>query len=491
MARLGALKTVFAAFLVCAATGARAQIFTTLASFDGTDGSFPESISLVQGHDGNLYGTTSSGGVYQDGSNFGGVVFKLTSGGAIAGLYSFCAQQNCSDGENPWAGLVLATDGSFYGTTVNGGIHNDGTLFKIGPGGRLTTLYGFCTQANCTDGEAPFAPLIQAANGAFYGTTTRGGSSRSDGTVFKISSAGVFTTLHTFNVTDGSNPFAGLLEADNGNFYGATAHGGDASCNPPGGCGTIFKITASGTLTTLHRFELSDGAIPSRVIQASDGSFYGTTQIGGSPTCPSGCGTVFKITSSGHLKSIFSFCSQPSCSDGYAPVAGVIQATDGNLYGATEFGGVNCLPQGCGTVFRITPDGTLTTLQDFDNVDGAGPYGSLLQATNGILYGVTSTGGENTCGFSLCGTIFSLDLGLDPFVAFVRAAGKVGQTGGILGQGFTGTTSVMLNGTAASFTVVSDTYIRATVPPGATTGYVTVTTPSGTLTSNALFHVIK
>ncbi len=138
-----------------------------------------------------------------------------------------------------------------------------------------------------------------------------------------------------------------------------------------------------------------------------------------------------------------------------------------------------------GTVFQLTPTGILTTMHSFDSSDGAVPIGGLIQATNGTFYGSSSQAGPYNSG-----TLFSLDLGLGPFVTFVRAAGKVGQTGGILGQGFTGTTSVSLSGIPASFTVVSDTYIKATVPAGATTGYVTVTTPSGVLTSNVPFHVI-
>ena len=167
----------------------------------------------------------------------------------------------------------------------------------------------------------------------------------------------------------------------------------------------------------------------------------------------------------------------------------MVQASDGNFYGTTEFGGdITCNPPlGCGTIFQITPEGTLTTLHNFESFDGANGSG-LFQATDGILYG-TSNGGILSCAPPYgCGTVFSLDTGLGPFVAFVRAAGKVGQTGGILGQGFTETTSVSLNGIPANFTVVSDTYIKATVPAGATTGYVTVATPTGVLTSNVPFR---
>ena len=216
-------------------------------------------------------------------------------------------------------------------------------------------------------------------------------------------------------------------------------------------------------------------------MQAIDGNFYGTTKIGGGI----GGGTIFKITPAGALTTLYSFCSQPNCADGDDPMGGVIQATDGNFYGAAAKGGED----NDGTVFEITPDGTLTTLHAFHGNDGALPFGGLAQGTNGTFYGVTDEGGSACTPFG-CGTVFSLDMGLGPFVTFVRAAGKIGQTGGILGQGFTGTTSVSINEVPASFTVVSDTLIKAIVPPGATTGYVTVVTPSATLTSNVPFHVL-
>jgi uncharacterized repeat protein (TIGR03803 family) len=160
-----------------------------------------------------------------------------------------------------------------------------------------------------------------------------------------------------------------------------------------------------------------------------------------------------------------------------------VQATDGNLYGTSYRGGEGG-SDGAGTVFAITPAGSLATLHSFTGFDGDFPQEGLIQDTSGILYGVTS-------GVAAQGTSYSLDMGLGPFVTFVQAAGRVGQTGPILGQGFTGTTSVSFNGIPASFTVVSDTFLKATVPQGATTGHVTVTTPSGTLTSNVVFHVLK
>jgi uncharacterized repeat protein (TIGR03803 family) len=172
---------------------------------------------------------------------------------------------------------------------------------------------------------------------------------------------------------------------------------------------------------------------------------------------------------------------------GGEPLADLIQGTDGNLYGTTSVGGdINCLDPGvgCGTIFQVTPTDQWNTLHTFKLHDGSTPTSALLQATSGIFYGLTENGGK------VVGTVFSLDMGLGPFVAFVEHAGEVGQTIGVLGQGFIGSSNVTFSGKTASFTVVSDTFINATVPAGATTGYVTVTTPSGTLTSNVPFHVI-
>jgi uncharacterized repeat protein (TIGR03803 family) len=296
--------------------------------------------------------------------------------------------------------------------------------------------------------------------------------------------------LHSFSVLDGASPLGGVIEGTDGNLYGTTSAGGDTNCDPSNGCGTVFKITLQGDFTTLHVFEGGDGdEPPAGLVQAADGNFYGLTLFGGKPDCqmgldPPGCGTVFRITRTGGFTTIHKFDG----SDGALPFGGLMQATDKNLYGATDFGGTDSV----GTIFSIGPDGNLTTLHDFDGGDGDVPVGSLVQSTNGILYGATEGGGQFSCAFGpQCGTVFSLDMGLGPFVTFALATGKVGQTGPILGQGFTGTTSVSLNGTPATFTVKSDTFIEATVPAGATTGYVTVNTPSGTLTSNVPFHVIQ
>ena len=308
------------------------------------------------------------------------------------------------------------------------------------------------------------------------------------------------TTLYTFcqqsGCADGAYPYAGLLQGPDGNFYGTTYQGGTGvACDVGGGCGTVFKITPAGVLTTLYNFcsesGCTDGKLPyGGLILASDGNFYGTTNIGGNTTNSGrGNGTVFRITPSGVLTTLYRFCTQDDCADGAFPYAALIHATDGNFYGTTFSGGtdhINCAgyPGGCGSIFTITRSGKLTTLHSFDLSDGGDLYGGLLQATDGHFYGTTNWAGPGGLG-----TVFGLSVGLDPFVTFVLSSGKVGRTVEVLGQGFTNTTAVSFSGIAATFTVVSDTYVKATVPSGATTGPVTVTTPGGILTSNKPFRV--
>jgi len=415
------------------------------------------------------------------------------------------------------AGLIQGTDGNFYGTTQLGGNNTDypcnddggcGTLFKITSDGTLTTLYSFCALSNCTDGANPESGLVQGVDGNLYGTTGDGGDVSCNapygcGTVFKIALPGGLTTLHSFAGPDGASPYySGLIQGTDGEFYGTTSGGGDGASCPQEGCGTAFRITSAGTLTTLYSFcaqpNCSDGVSPlAGLVQAADGDFYGTTLGGGNSSCLGGygCGTVFKITPAGKLTTLHGFV----LADGAYPYSGLVQGTDGNFYGTTYEGGANTCSTGiCGTVFSMKPQGSLSTLHSFDSTDGAAPIGGLMQATSGIFYGTTYAGGffKGTCyGESLydgCGTVYSIDMGLGPFISFSpHSYGKKGQTEGILGQGLTGSTSVSFNGAPATFTVVSDTYIKATVPAGATTGYVTVTTPSGTLTSNVPFQVLK
>jgi len=470
------------ALCVVAVITASAQTFTTLVSFNTTDGNEPGYVALIQGTDGAFYGTTISGGRF-----LSGTVFRVTADGELTTLYSFCAETNCADGMSPFAGVTLAGDGNFYGTTDKGGILESccGTVFKLSPHGELTTLYSFCTDtgyAGCRGEPDTVTSLLQASSGSFYGTTGEGvcGAYNSFNslcsTVFTITSDGVFTTLHPFPDFQGetANP-SSLIQAADTTLYGTTSIGGGSS-HCAGGCGTIFKMSVNGDFEVVHAFDVSDGCSPnSGLIQAFDGNFYGTAGCGANSA-----GTVFRLSGDGKsLTTIYAFCSQPNCKDGAYPNA-LIQGSDGNFYGTTEAGYSTY-----GALYRLTLDGKFTTLHTFQYTDGSSPW-SLLQGTNGKFYGTTSSGGAYRAG-----TVFSLDVGLSPFVALERYFGRVGQTGGIFGQGFTGTTGVELNRRPANFTVVSDTYIRATVPAGATSGYLTVTTPSGTLRSNRPFQVIR
>lgn len=469
--------------ILAAAIAGPAQTFKTLQRFDSKDGSQPFA-TLVHATDGNLYGTTCCGGT---GGGSGGTIFRMSQTGALTTVYDFCSQAMCTDGEYPTAPLVLGTDGNLYGTTSYGGANlYYGTVFKVTLGGALTTLYNFCAQSGCADGASPQAGLVPGVDGNFYGTTLEGG--RIDGltcpngcgTIFRITRSGTRTTLYNFcsqsNCTDGYYPYAGLVQGADGNLYG-TASGGGA-----GNVGTVFKITTSGTLTTLHSFcsELScaDGSQPkAALVQGSDGNFYGTTYTGGS------YGTVFKITPGGTLTTLHSF---EAGGDGGGPVAALVQGTDGNFYGTTYAFGAN---GPFGTVFKVTPTGTLTTLYNFCSEsgcpDGSNPIAGLVQDTIGTFYGTTPVGASS----HNIGTVFSLSVGLRPFVEAVPITGKAGRSVTILGTKLTGTTSVTFNGIAAAFTVQSGTAIKATVPTGATTGPVEVVTPSGTLTSNGNFRV--
>ncbi len=451
---------------VITAESAQAQTFTTLHGFDGTDGDNATTAGLIRATDGNLYGTTNGGGANNDGT-----VFKITPSGTLTTLHSF----DDTDGAVPWGRLVQATNGNFYGTTTNGGSGGCGcgTVFKITPSGTLTTLHSF---SNGTDGGYPYAGLFQATNGDFYGTVENGGAN-GYGTIFKMTPTGTLTTLHSFDSTDGANPQAALVQATDGNFYGTTRFGG-ASSACSGSCGTVFKMTATGTLTTLHSFDSTDGANPfGGLVQATDGNLYGTTSAGGA----NNDGTVFKITMGGTLTTLHSFDGM----DGETPYGVLVQATDGNFYGTTKNGGSANCGGDCGTIFQITPGGTLTTLHSFDGTDGEYPFAGLVQDTNGAFYGTTNGGGANNDG-----TVFSLSVGLGAFVELQSTSGKEGVKIGILGQGFSSSSVVAFGGTqGATIALTGTTFIKATVPAGALTGAVTVTTGTTTLTSSKTFRV--
>jgi uncharacterized repeat protein (TIGR03803 family) len=485
--RTACILLPFCAATICmAAISAPAQL-TTLASFNKTNGRDPgwPGAPFVQGTNGNFYGTTSAGGAADEGT-----LFAMTPAGKINTLYSFCSQPKCADGAVANAGLIQATNGNLYGTTNGGGAHDFGTVFELTPAGKLTTVYNFCSVSGCSDGANPSGGLIQGSDGSFYGTTAVGGTFGA-GTVFKISNAGAFTTLASFDGTNGEDPaFGSLIQATDGNFYGTTLAGGaNTACGGNNGCGTVFKVTPRGKLTSVYSFcaltNCTDGfELFGGLVQGADGNLYGTTASGGA----NGYGTVFKLTPAGALTTLHNFGSYP---DGAYPEAALIQGTDGNFYGTTPQGGTNGV---AGTVFQITPSGGLTTLYDFcaktNCADGTGPFESVMQATNGKFYGTAFGGGASTNCIGGCGTAFSLAMGLGPFIETRTTSGIVGSHVIVLGNNLTAATAVNFNGTPAVFAVRSATEIIATVPAGATTGLVTVATPSGTLTSNRPFRVI-
>ena len=354
-----------------AANPAAAQArFNVLHAFPRPGGLSPEA-ALIVGPDGNFYGTTSGGGV-----GAVGTVFRMTPAGAVTLLHEFAGAPH--DGAYPKTALLLAKDGNFYGTTSSGGISDYGTVFRMTPAGVVTILHAFTDP----DGAYPYATLIQGSDGNFRGTTMFGGLYGA-GTVFSMTPAGTFTIVHHF-AADGL-PTAPLVQAADGSFYGTTYN-------------SAFRLTAAGVFTTLHRFGgPPDGSRPTGgLIQARDGSFYGTTQFGGVSDVGHS-GTVFKMTPDGAVTVLHSFFTSLSGGpDGANPSAGLVQGADGNFYGTTANGG----PADRGTAFRITPAGVVTILHAFmDLPDGTRPSAGLLRAGDGNFYGTTESGGGGSGGF--------------------------------------------------------------------------------------------
>lgn len=379
---LGAVTSTGAVLSVISVT-APGITMSPLFSFpaNGRSGEFLYS-PVAQGKDGNFYGTTIEGG-----TNGGGTVFKITTNGTLTTLFSF----NNTNGAIPYGGLVLGKDGYFYGTAYIGGAYDDGLTFRITTGGAFSALTTF----NGNNGENPVAGLVQGSDGNFYGTTLQGGA-YGYGTIFRMTVSGVLTTLVSFNYNDGGYPSPVLVQGNDGNFYGTTENGGTN-----GGAGTVFKITPSGILTTLHSFSGysingdNDGEVPiAGLVQGVDGNFYGATYEGGA----NGYGTVFKITPAGVLTTLYSFTGG---NDGENPWGGLVQAADGNLYGTTQAGGV----YGYGTVFQIAPTGLLNTLVQFEDYNGANPSAALVQGLDGNIYGTTQAGGSGGDG-----TVFKLSV---------------------------------------------------------------------------------
>lgn len=441
----------FLLLLFLTATSALAQTVTTVFNFNGAKGSTPFHETLAQGRDGKLYGTTYTGGA----SNLG-TVFRMDPSGREAVIQSF----EGTNGSNPAGGLTLASDGNFYGTTQYGGSANLGVLYKITPGGTYTVLHQFL---GGSDGSYPYGPPIEASDGNFYGASS-GGNTEAP-TLYKFTPSGVYSVIYIYDKATTGWLVYGLIQGSDGLLYTMSNQGGT------GNCGTIVKLTLSGQVKATHPFNCADGGNPVLpLIQANDGNYYGTTFGGGT----NNLGVIFKLTPSFTEKVLYEFASGQATE----PEAGIVQGTDGNLYGVTTTG-----TDGNSHLYRWNLSAGYSDLYTFTGVDYL--IAPLLQHTNGLFYAPSWQFGTDNLGY-----IYSVNLQLGPFVTFVRSQGKIGSTTEILGQGFTGTTSVTFNAIAtSSFKVVSDTYLIAVVPFAATTGPVVVATPGGLLKSNKSFRV--
>ncbi|MDQ6808260.1 MAG: hypothetical protein M3Z64_02365 [Verrucomicrobiota bacterium] len=380
--------TVFGVIAAALPQSVHAQAVTvsTVVNFDGTNGDSPYT-ALTLARDGNFYGTTNGN---PDSRTALGTVFKLTPGGALTTLVNF-SDPNSNSRPNA---LVQGNDGNFYGTSH--GVYSSGFIFSVTSSGTLTTLHAFggslgrdANGNNIPDGSTPNAGLIQARDGNFYGTTSSNGGGY--GAIFAVNSGGAYAQPAVFVATNdgngayGRNPEAALLQGSDGNFYGTTPIGGT------GGLGTVVKYIPGSGLSVLASFSGPNGAQPhAELIQGTDGNFYGTTARGGSSPDSYNSGTVFRLTPAGQLTTLVNF----NGTNGNTPQAALLQARDGNFYGTTSGGGAGNF----GTIFKMTPAGALTTLYSFPAdataSKGAYPYAALIQGPNGDFYGTTILGGS-------------------------------------------------------------------------------------------------
>ena len=439
--------------LIASAALVQAQTYTDIRDFNQTDGCcayYPS--MLAQGQDGDIYGTTSSGGTH-----FYGNVFKISSSGTFANLYNF----DLTHGGGPQGGLTMGTDGNFYGTTYEGGSGHAGTIFKITPGGTFTELYDF---TNTTDGGYPRTPPVQALDGNLYGTTGNG----SIAVLYQITKTGTFTVMATLT----SQSYSPLVLATDGNLYGTTLYGGTYNA------GTVFQFSTSTKLVkTIYNFHTEISPY-GPLLQGSDGALYGTTSVGGTGSG----GSVYRLTIAGVYKVLMNF-STTSPANGSKPFAGVVQGSDKFLYGVTSAGGAN----GLGVLFKVSITGTgFLVLHDFATATGDTPYSTPLLHTNGTIYGLAYHGGAHVSN----GVFYSMEAGLKPFVApIVRHSGKVTVSVGLLGQGFNTATSALFGAGAGTLSIHSDTYASAVINNGATTGPITVDEPGGNLVSIQNFRI--
>jgi len=397
-----------------APSSAQPPTFTLLYSFTGgADGADPSTATMVRDVQGNLYGTTQFGADVT--CNFSlhegcGTVFGLDTAGDLTALHTFSGGVLDVGGSS---GLVLDGNGNLYGTAGDG--HGNGLVFEIAKNGTYTMLYDF---AGGSDGDLPTGNLLRDAAGNLYGTTLSGGGSNDPscggqgcGTVFELGPTGQHKVLYSFlDNADGTQPYS-VIRDSAGNLFGATYHGGGQGCVGVLGCGTIFKLDATGNKTVIYAFTGgNDGSTPSgSMVLDAAANLYGTTSAGGDLACPynggAGCGVVFKLDTQGVETVLHAFHGS---SDGNVPVSVILDAA-GNLYGTTQSGpNTNT----CGTVFKLDALGNLTNLHNIaGGAEGCGPVGALVQDAAGNLYGATVLGGDlgnpEVC-LNGCGTVFEI-----------------------------------------------------------------------------------
>jgi uncharacterized repeat protein (TIGR03803 family) len=459
---------ILAIMFAGASIPAHAQTPTTLHGFPAvsTDACSPEN-NIVQGRDGNMYGV----GLYC-GTNNTGAVYKISPTGTESIIYSFPSNWSFC-----FSGLTLGRDGNFYGTCFStpGG---NGGIFKLTPAGVFTDLHDF-TGAD-GDTEPVYAP-IQAADGNYYGVT--GYYPYSCGNVYQVTAAGVYKNLHTFSGSD-CGTASSLIQASDGNLYGTLY---TCSLNATG-LGCVYKISTAGVFTEIYGFSASSGYGPcTGVIQGKDGNLYGATN----DAAANNFGSIYKLTIAGVQTDLHDFVqtTDASCVDNAGRTnVNLVQVTDGSFYGVNGAYG----PTGNGSIYKLTQAKVFTAfLLPNPPVDGNFPLSTLIQNTNGLLYGTTPSGGPTSCS-SCQGVFFSVATGDPAFVNLepTQRTAIVGSKIGMFGQGFSSASVVKFGSVASSsVTRLGTTYLTATVPAGALTAPVTVTTGSKTLTSPQAFKV--
>lgn len=370
--------------------------YRVIAAFTGVNGLSPLD-NLTPDASGNLYGTTSRGFERQ------GTIFKISPAGKLQTLYNF--NTNLTE---PGADVVLDSHGNMFGTAMTGASseYADGGIYEVSSKQVEKILHVFSGGA---DGDLPFSNLILDAKGDLYGTTSLGGTFTGVcglsgcGVVFEITSKGKYNVIHSFSGTDGNEPNSGVIMDSKGNLYGTTLFGGNG---PSGGYGTVYSIDPSGKERVIYNFTNGqDGGEPAAgVIVDAQGNFYGTATTGGKNLQPCrfgpsvGCGTIYKVDSSGHETTLHEFSSDP---DGAQPYGGLILDSHGNLFGTAREGGRS---QYYGVIFEIATSGKgYAILHSLAFKDGTSPQGSLYMDSAGNLYGTTtqSGGGDGGTAFEL------------------------------------------------------------------------------------------